>query len=78
MDTAKKREILSYLSRQGIPPLHSVPFLFRVCGISITKAAVDAGMTRNYFYKVLAGERNPTQRVREVITVALGIDPWEI
>jgi len=76
MNTNKISNIFTFLASQNIRPIHSVPFCLRLLGKRNSALAKAAGITRNMFYKILAGERTPNENVKQSLKV-LGINPWE-
>ena len=77
MNTTGIRAILDCHQRLNVPLQHSVAFLYRVLGLSLSATAERAGYTRGYLYMALAGERNPPNRLRHAIQDDLGVDVWE-
>ena len=76
--TSDIENILACHRRHGIPLQHSVAFLYRVLGQSLSATAERAGYTRGYLYMALAGERNPPDRLRQAVHEDLGVNVWEI
>jgi len=76
MSTNKIANIFDYLQYKEISLVHSIPFCLRLFGEQINDISKRAGVTRGYFYKVLAGERNPNAGIKQELKV-LGINPWD-
>lgn len=76
MKTSDIENILACHRRYGIPLQHSVAFLYRVLGQSLSATAERAGYTRGYLYMALAGERNPPDRLRQAVREDIGLDVW--
>ena len=67
--------IFNFLNKQRVPLLYSVPLCLKLKGTQINKVSESAGITRNMFYKILAGERSPNENVKKELN-KLGIIPW--
>ena len=78
MNSRQVEKILGLHRECGIPLQHTVAMLFRVLGVSLGKAAQQAGYQRTYLYKALAGELAPSPQLRETMESLLGVDPWAI
>lgn len=69
------KNIFEFLTEQEIDPIYSVPFCLRLYGKKINEISESSGVTRNFFYKVLSGDRKPNEKIKEQLE-ALGINPW--
>ena len=67
--------ILDYLNYQKVSPVYSVLFCLRLLGKQVNEISKESGVSRVYFYKVLAGQRKPNERIKEK-PEELGITPW--
>lgn len=78
MNSDQTEKILCLHRDCGIALQHSVALLFRVQGMSLSAVAKAAGYQRTYLYKALAGELEPSPRLRRALEDALGVDPWAV
>ena len=75
MNTEKIPSIFQFLNKQEVKPVHSVPFCLRLYGKKVSEIAEDCNVTRDFFYKVLVGERKPNPKIIAALET-LGINPW--
>ena len=76
MNTTVIPDIFNILKEKEVPPVYSVPFCLRLLGEQINGISKRAGVTRGFFYQVLAGKRKPNERMKKELE-ALGINPWD-
>lgn len=82
MQTSKKVIIFQLLRSQGEPLDAVVDYLLRRQCRQVSDIARTAGVHRDYVRRLIKGERNTNgglkaQRVKQIITAALGFDPWD-
>jgi len=75
MNTIQITNIFDYLNYKKISPVYSVPFCLRLLGKQINEVSKESGVSRIFFYKVLAGQRKPNEKIKQKLE-ELGINPW--
>jgi len=75
-NTKKIIRIFNFLNKQSVPLLYSIPLCLKLMGVQMKELSKTIGITRDMFYKIIAGERTPNEKFKEELN-ALGINPWE-
>lgn len=76
MKTSDLEAVLACHQALDIPLQHSVAFVYRVLGLSLSATAERAGYSRNALYKALSGKRTPSVELRKAVREDVGIDVW--